>query len=134
MSALTALARWYPWSVDPEEDLRRAVRFLGISASPSVVVRASYGLGVIGALVTMLVGLLTPAGTRPVVVFVLASVTVLTVLGGCSLPTLLATARRVRALGDAPDLVARAVLRMRLSPSPERAARCAASAGEGPLA
>jgi Flp pilus assembly protein TadB len=134
MSALAALARWYPWSVDPDEDLERAVRFLGISASPSVVVRASYGLGVVGALVTMLVGLLTPAGTRPVVVVVLASATALAVLGGRSLPTLLATARRVRALGDAPDLVARAVLRMRLSPSPERAAMFAASAGEGTLA
>jgi hypothetical protein len=134
MSVVAALARWYPWSVAPDEDLRRAVRFLDLPTEPSVLLRAAYGLGVVGALVTLVAAVLAPPPTRPLVALVFGTLTALGVVGLQSLPHLLATARRVRALGDAPDLVARAVLRMRLSPAPERAAAFAAAAGDGPLA
>jgi Flp pilus assembly protein TadB len=134
MSLAAAFARLYPWSVDPDEDFRRAVRFLGASVEPSVLLRAGYGVGLFGALVTLAAAALVPPATRPLVALVFGTLTALSIVGVQSLPELLATARRVRALGDAPDLVARAVLRMRLSPSPERAAAFAASAGDGPLA
>jgi hypothetical protein len=50
------------------------------------------------------------------------------------LPVAAAALRRTRALGDAPELVARATLRLRLDATPERAATFAARTGEGPLA
>jgi len=49
-------------------------------------------------------------------------------------PVWLASLRRTRALGAAPGLVGRLVLRMRLDPSTERAVRFAARTGDGPLA
>jgi len=49
-------------------------------------------------------------------------------------PGLAETARRAGALGDAPALVSRAVLRMRIEPTAETAAAFAARTGEGPLA
>jgi Flp pilus assembly protein TadB len=128
------LARLYPWPVDPSEDLDRAVRFLDADAESTTVLRAAYGTALVSAALTLAAGLLAPPSSRVLVLVVFGTVTVLLLTAGESLPKLLATARRVRALGDAPDLVARAVLRMRLAPSPERAAAFAASAGDGPLA
>ena len=49
-------------------------------------------------------------------------------------PVWLASLRRTRALGAAPGLVGRLVLRMRLDPSTERAVQFAARTGDGPLA
>ncbi|MFB6129701.1 MAG: type II secretion system protein, partial [Salinigranum sp.] len=49
-------------------------------------------------------------------------------------PVVLAELRRTRALGATTGLLGRAVLRMRIEPSPERAARFAAATGAGPLA
>ena len=134
MNVVAALARCYPWSVDPGEELERAVRFLDASVDPSTLLRAAYGAGLLAAGVTVLTVVFAPPQSRLLVTLVLGTVTALVFAGAQSVPKLLATARRVRALGDAPDLVARAVLRMRLSPSPERAASFAASAGDGPLA
>lgn len=134
MSTIETLARLYPWSVDPDEDLRRAVAFLDLSVDPAWLLRAGYAVGLVGAAVIVASALLVPPSARLVVTLVLAATTALGVYGVQAGPELLATARRVRALGDAPDLVARAVLRMRLEPSPERAAEFAASAGTGPLA
>ena len=134
MSVLATLARCYPWPVDPDDDLRRAVRFLDLSTDPSVLLRAAYGGSLAGLAVTLTATIVAPPRTRLVVTLVFGTLTGLTAVGMQSLPQLLATARRVRALGDAPDLVARTVLRMRLSPAPERAATFAADAGNGPLA
>ncbi|WP_340100823.1 type II secretion system protein [Salinibaculum salinum] len=134
MSAVAALARLYPWPVEPTDELRRAVRFLDISTEPSTLLSAAYGVALVGAATTAVAAVLAPPETRLLVTLALGTLTAVVAVGTQSLPSLLATARRVRALGDAPDLVARAVLRMRLAPSPERAAAFAASAGDGPLA
>jgi Flp pilus assembly protein TadB len=134
MNPILALAWWYPLAVDPDDAFCRSVRFLDVSTEPSVLLRAGYGLTGLSALVTVAAALLVPHPTKLPVTVVLAVVTVLVLVGVEELPGLVATARRVRALGDAPDLVARAVLRMRLSPSPERAAAFAGRAGGGPLA
>lgn len=134
MNPIDALTRLYPWPVTPDEELCRAVRFLDLPIDPSALLRAGYGAGILGAVATVFASVLAPPRVRVVMTLAIGSLVVLFVAGIRTLPVLAATARRVRALGDGPDLVARAVLRMRLAPSPERAAAFAAAAGDGPLA
>jgi Flp pilus assembly protein TadB len=130
--ALLGLARLYPWDVTASERLRRALRFLGVDAGPDVVVRAGYGLGTVVAAATL--GVTVLFGFGPLGLVVSAALGLLSVHTVHETPCLLALARRTRALGRTPDLVARAVLRMRIEPSPERAAVFAAESGEGSLA
>ncbi|MFC7134144.1 MULTISPECIES: type II secretion system F family protein [Salinibaculum] len=134
MSPVARLARLYPWSVDPDEDLRRAVAFLGWERSAAGVLRASYGAGLVGAALTLLLSAVAPTRLRLLSLLLSSTVTLVVMSSFTLVPRLLATARRVRALGDAPALVGRAVLSMRLSPSPERAAVFAARASDTPLA
>lgn len=117
---------------DVSEDLRRAIAFLGWDVTAERVVetgtRAGIGVGVVGAGIGSLLlgagpGLFVGLGVGLGVVHVLHRGAVwLAVLG------------RTRALGAAPGLVGRLVLRMRLDPSTERAVRFAARTGDGPLA
>ncbi len=133
-SLVTALARLYPWPVDPSEELRDALIFLGWEISAEDVVRAGYGAGlVVGCLWAVLL-LFVPSALRLVFAFLGAGIALLVVHVGHAVPELAATARRTSALGSAPDLVARAVLSMRLEPTPERAGEFAAQTGEGVLA
>jgi Flp pilus assembly protein TadB len=132
MSVLAELARLYPREVDPGEDFRRTLGFLSVDVGADRLVRAGYGLGIVCfALAATLTALL---GLGTVGLLVSTALSLLAVHLVHAGPRLLALARRTRALGSAPGLVARAVLRMRLSASPERAARFAAETGEGPLA
>ncbi len=124
-------ARLYPREVTPSEELRRALAFLDSDLDASSVVRAGYGLGVLAAVLGLVAGVLLGSGVLGATVSVaLGLVTVHLVH---ETPGVVALARRTRALGQAPDLVARTVLRMRLAPSPERAAAFAAETGTGPL-
>ncbi len=134
MRVVELFARLYPWPVTPSDNLDRAVGFLKWNHSASTVVRASYGLGLLGGGLTLSGSLFAPAPLRLLVTFAVATVTLFAVVGMTAVPRLLATARRTRALGDAPGLVGRAVLSMRLSPSPERAAVFAASGADTLLA
>jgi hypothetical protein len=134
VSPLGALARLYPWAVDPSDDLRGALRFLGCDVSPVRIVRAGYGAGiVVGVLCGLALAFVPPAFRTGGVILGL-----LLALGAVhavhATPGLWATARRTSALGAAPDLVARAVLSMRLAPAPERAAAFTARSGDGVLA
>lgn len=113
---------------------RRACRLLGVSASAETVLGGSYalgcglwllGLGVL-ALSRGTVGTVVGAGT-------LAAAVGTAVAGRYGVP-LAAQARRIRALGTAPSLVATLVLGMTLWPSVERAAAFATAAGDGLLA
>ena len=133
-SVVTALASLYPRPVEPSEELRDALLFLGWNSSAEEVVRAGYGAGLIVACVSVLSLLFVPSTLRLVVALLGAGTVLLIVQMTHSLPGLVATARRSSALGSAPDLVARAVLSMRLEPTPERAAEFAAQTGEGVLA
>jgi len=113
------------------DDLRAALGTLGWTARGETVVRAGYGVGLalgvaVGALAVVFVG--PPGAVFGVVVGLTAGHTVHTG------PLVAARVRRTTALGDAPALVSRAVMRMRLSPAPERAAVFAADHGEGQLA
>lgn len=131
---LTRFATLYPREVSVSEDLRRAVTFLGWSIDPATVVRAGYGLGVVSGMVGAVVVGLSPVALR----LPIGLVVVVAVLGAVHAvhvgPRVFATARRTSALGTAPELLVLAVLRMRLSPAPERAATFAAETGSGRLA
>ncbi|PAU85411.1 type II secretion system protein [Halorubrum salipaludis] len=114
------------------DELRRAIAFLGWDATASRVIEAGYRVGVGVGLACAVVAAFV-AGPVPGVLFGLA--------GGLGAthaahrgPVWLASLRRTRALGAAPGLVGRLVLRMRLDPSTERAVRFAARTGDGPLA
>lgn len=134
MTVVDRLAAWYPWDVAVSDDLRRAVAYLGWRVAPEDVVRAGYGLGLGGAVFGAVIVVLAPSGARlPVGLAVLAAV-LLAVHVVHAAPGFLATAGRTNALGTAPELLVLAVLRMRLSPSPERAAAFAAETGTGRLA
>jgi Flp pilus assembly protein TadB len=133
VTGIDRLAQLYPWSVDPDEELRRAVVYLGWDVSATRLVRASYGCGIVGIGLTVGSAVLAPSGVRTLATLVSATLALLAVGTLTALPRLLATAKRTRALGDAPGLVGRAVLSMRLFPSPERAASFAARSTETAL-
>ena len=113
---------------------RRACRLLGLSVSAEAVLAGSYllacGLWLVGlaalALGTGGIGAVAGAGTLTAAVGV--------ALAGRYGVELAAQARRIRALGAAPSLVATLVVGMTLWPSAERAAAFAAAAGNGLLA
>lgn len=134
VSLLEATAACCPVDVEPSSDLRLALDFLGRPVAPAVVIRAGYVAGVVVGLVLSLAALAVPAQFRIIVVLAAATVGLLTTHAIQTIPRLWATARRTSALGDAPDLVARMVLSMRLSPTPERAADFTARTGRGVLA
>lgn len=128
------LARLYPRPVEGADELERPLAFLGWKLSPSLVTRAGYGGGALVGAIGLGLTLLAPGAlglTALLSTLALASGVTYAVQQS---PRLYATARRTRALGAAPDLVARAVLSMRLEPAPERAASFSASSGDGTLA
>ena len=113
-------------------ELRRAVAFLGWDASAERVVEFGYHVG-IGAGLLCVAALCLAAGPVPGALAGLAGGLTATHAAHRA-PVWLAELRRTRALGAAPGLVGRLVLRMRLDPSAERAVRFAARTGDGPLA
>ena len=114
------------------EELRRAVAFLGWDVSADRVVAVGYRVGVAGGAVVTAVAALVAGAVAAAPAGLAAFV------GGVHAvhraPVWLASLRRTRALGAAPGLVGRLVLRMRLDPSAERAVRFAGRTGDGPLA
>ena len=135
---ITLADRWpderLPWAVKSTAELDSALAFLGTDLDGRTVICAGYAAATVVALVGLLPVALAPSAFRPaVVVGVLAVVTVISVFARHA-PVALATARRTSALGSAPALVGRAVLRMRVEPTCERAAEFAARTGSGALA
>ncbi|WP_267642525.1 type II secretion system protein [Haloarchaeobius amylolyticus] len=127
------LARGYPWPVDVSDELDRATTFLESDLAPETVTRAGYtaaGLGAVVAAAAASVLGVTPA-TVPLVALAAGLVLAHVVH---STPCWLASLRQSAALGDAPDLVGRAVLRMHVEPTAESAAAFAAESDDGPLA
>ncbi|RBI61256.1 type II secretion system protein [halophilic archaeon] len=134
LAELAALGRRLPVDAPADPDIERALSFVGADADAETAVRAGYGAATVLAVLAAPVVALAPTPVRvPLAALALAGV--------LSPPAIarrtslaLAAARRTRALGAAPDLVARAVLRMRVEPTAERAATFAAETGDGPLA
>ncbi|MEF8854882.1 MAG: type II secretion system protein [Haloarculaceae archaeon] len=133
-AAIEWLGRLYPVGVDPDEDLVRSLEFLETDVRADVLARASRTLGLVAGGLAATVWLLAPVGVglgAAAGCFAAGLLAAQALVGG---PVLLATARRTSALGSAPDLIARTVLRMRLAPSPEAAAVFAAESDDNPLA
>jgi hypothetical protein len=135
LSLFRAAARLWPWPLATDPDIDRALDFLDAEIDSDVLARAGNGAGLLVGLSGLPALALAPALDRlrvPAVgaIFALAVGVVYAIRRG---PIWLATARRTAALGAAPALVARAVLRMRVEPASERAAAFAAES-QGPLA
>jgi hypothetical protein len=133
-SVLERLGRLYPWPVTLDDETREAYAVLPWQATPADVIRGGYATGLVVAIATLPILLMVPATFRLLTALSTISLALLAVHCVHSIPRLWSTARRTSALGAAPDLVSRAVLRMRLSPAPERAARFAAESDRGLLA
>ncbi|RQH01292.1 secretion system protein [Natrarchaeobius oligotrophus] len=125
------VAALYPWPVNPSDELVESVAFLEANVRPETVIRAGNGAGAVTA-VLLLPSVLTPVPGFLAAVFV-AAVSIAVVHGVHAAPRLAAALKRTEALGDAPNLVGRAVLRMQVQPSLEGAVRFAAKTGRGPL-
>jgi hypothetical protein len=131
---LGVVARLYPRTVGANDGLDRALAFLGTELASETVVRAGYGGAIV--VLSLLVPVVVLVPNWAVTPVALAG---LLAAGGAAIaghlgPTVLATAKRTRALGRAPALVTRAVLRMRVTPATEPAAAFAAQTAAGPLA
>lgn len=117
---------------DASGELRRAVAFLGWDVAPDRIVAVGYRGGLVaGGVVAVVAGVAAGATVAVPAALVAALGAAHVVHRG---PVWLASLRRTRALGAAPGLVGRLVLRMRLDPSTERAVQFAARTGTGPLA
>ncbi|MXV63271.1 secretion system protein [Natronorubrum sp. JWXQ-INN-674] len=126
------LAVLYPYDVDGSGDLADSLSFIDSPHDDETVIRAGYGAGIVGALLPLPL-LLTSAPLAFVLFFVLVT-PVAAIHAIHSLPHLQAALRRTEALGDTPNLIGRAVLRMQVQPALESAVRFAADTGRGPLA
>ncbi|ELY46799.1 hypothetical protein [Natronorubrum tibetense] len=126
------LAALYPYDVDGSDDLVDSLSFIDAPHDDETVIRAGYGAGIVGALIPLPL-LVTSAPLTFVLFFVLVT-PVAAIHAIHSLPHLQAAFRRTEALGDTPNLVGRAVLRMQVQPALESAVRFAAETGRGPLA
>ena len=128
------MAAWYPGTVDPTTELHRALAFLDSDLQGDTVVRAGYVAAVPVAAVCLLVLVASPGVPLPAAVPAAVGAGLGATHVCHRLPVAAAALTRTRALGDAPGLVARAALRLRLAATPERAATFAAQSGAGPLA
>lgn len=127
------LAHEWPTSVSADRSLDRSLAFLGIDIAGTQLLAASYTVAALIVATLPLVQLLVPAILRPLAIILVLSLAAGVVLAARNGPPFLARVRRTRALGATPTLVTYATVRMRLEPVPERAARFAGDALDGPL-
>ncbi|MFB6177876.1 MAG: type II secretion system protein, partial [Halobaculum sp.] len=150
LGLLGAVAPLWPLAVDPSEDLRRSVRFLGLDEeldtdTATVIVAGGYLTGtavwVVSTVIALALSVLSfPVSTVGLTVPPVAVVTLPLGIGLAwvhivhRLPVWLGTFYRTRALGLVATVVGLAALRLRLTPSPERAASFTVQSETGPLA
>jgi hypothetical protein len=133
---IRGLATVYPWAVDPDRELDQALAFLDVPLGAGTLQRAGYGAGILSCAMGLSSGVFLQLSGQ---LFEALAVGTILLAVTCALsfqevPKVLATAQRTRALGSAPGLVSRAVLRMKLAPTPERAAEFASETSSGVLA
>ena len=129
--AVRGLARLYPYDVETSDELIDAVAFVQWPWKPETIVQAGYGAGIVAALLTAGILLLIQ---MPLYIILALPVGVGVIHGVHSSPPVFAAFRRTEALGDTPNLIGRAVLRMQIQPATETAVEFAAETGNGPLA
>ena len=130
---VTGLARLYPADVGYSNELADVLAFVESPHDPRTVVRAGYGAGLVVAPLAAIAFFLLPV-PLPVGLVLSVGLAVSAVHAVHQLPHWRARFRRTRALGDTPNLIGRAVLRMQIQPATESAVAFAADTGEGPLA
>jgi Flp pilus assembly protein TadB len=130
--AVAGLARLAPTAPAPGDDLARAVRYLGLDVEPATVTAAAVG-GVVpvGLTVAALVALVAPPALAAPLGAAAGVAAYRAVERG---PVALAAVRRTRAAGATAEVVGRVAVRLRVEPSPERAAAVVARTTTGPLA
>ncbi|WP_275881699.1 secretion system protein [Halorhabdus sp. BNX81] len=128
---LVGLAQLYPVDVDVSAELADSVTFLDSTHAPETYVRAGFGAGIVGAVapVTLVLWLPWYGATFASLICSLSAIHVIQ-----TLPHVQAAFKRTEALGDAPNLIGRAVLRMQIEPATESAVRFAADTGSSSLA
>jgi len=126
---VAALAAWYPWSVDPDEETTAALQFLGW---PDDYCRAANALGVFLAAASLLAATLARELT-PWALLIAIGVGAAAVAATRVAPRVIANVVRRRALGTAPWLVCRTAMRLRVAPTVESAAAFAARNPQGAL-
>jgi hypothetical protein len=120
-------------AVDPTPRLRGALSNLGVPVAAEVVVRAGWGAGLLAG--SAAVAACSLAGLGALVAAPVALAVILAVVHGVhELPEAVDAVERRRALGRAPDLVARIALRLHVEPALEPAVAFAADASDDPLA
>ncbi|CCQ32361.1 hypothetical protein HLRTI_001016 [Halorhabdus tiamatea SARL4B] len=128
---LVGLAWLYRFEVEASDELVESVTFLGSPHTPETYVKAGYSAGILGALVPIGFTLWLPWYA---VVGISLGCSLVSMHVVQTLPHVLASFERTEALGDAPTLIGRAVLRMQIEPSTESAIRFAAETGSSSLA
>jgi hypothetical protein len=131
---IVGLAQVYPADVEADDELARALSFLEAEVSPEELLRAGYGAGCVVGLAWLPIVLLAPATYRPMTLVLGIALALGLVHAVQRGPIALAALGRSRALGAAPDLIGRAILRLRVDPATEAAVAFAAESGDGPLA
>ncbi len=129
---IRVLALLYPYDVEPSEELEDSLSFLQSPISAELVVRAGYGGGIIALLPGIPLVLFAPL---PIFLSlaIVSGLSLLTIHLIHTAPKMAARLARTRALGETPNLIGRAVLRMQIQPSAEGAVTFAAETGTGPL-
>ncbi|SEH37647.1 Flp pilus assembly protein TadB [Halopenitus malekzadehii] len=115
-----------------DTELARALRFLDDERTAADIERSARRMGLLIGCLGSLIGIATTGGIGGIPIA--AAIGWAAYEGRRRSPRWLAALRRTRALGAAPGIVGRIVLRMRLEPSTERAVEFAAATGSGPLA
>lgn len=126
----TGFAKLCPVEATSSTELDQAVTVLDLDIDGDTIVEAAIGVLLVGTTITAVAF----AVQQYRIAVVWLALTGVAATATITLPRWLATARQTRALGELPDLIAFAVLRMRVEPTPERAADFAATHTTGPLA
>lgn len=131
-SLIYALARLYPYEADASEELREALAFIDSEFDAETIVRAGYGGGLV-AFFPVIPLMVLPIPTAAAIL-IPAALSIATIHAIHTAPKLLMAFAQTRALGETPNLIGLAVLRMQIEPATEGAVKFAAESGRGPLA
>jgi hypothetical protein len=125
-------AALYPAETGSSEELEEALAFIGSEFEPELIVRAGYGAGIVALLSGVPLVLFAPIPLF-VALALAAGISLVAIHLVHTAPKLSAALARTRALGETPNLIGRAVLRMQIQPAIENAVRFSAETGSGPL-
>lgn len=128
---LNQLGRLSPVPGWEEAALEQAIETTGSALDGTAL--TALATTMLGLTMALTGGIVLIGGPSPIVVAALWLVAAFGMAGLLLGPRVAASGRSARALGGVPDLVGLAVLRIRLSPTPEAAASFAATHTEGPL-